>query len=233
MAEAKNDPRYDLTEEKKIQVKAWAKDILKLEFEVGKTAPSQHHTFIKLDDDARVYLAAGNFRTKFDKSVDDLRDKTVLSFDKDGIQDIEIIKGDQITRLVKKEFPAERPEEGSKTPDESRKTTLGWENPEGEKADEKSIENMLTALSDLKCQGFLDGTQKDRLTAPIYTINLKGAQSHKLTLFDNKDEDDDEAEDKPYPAISSGSKSPFLLSESQVKRIRKDPEALLKKEAEK
>lgn len=228
VAEAKNDPRYDLTEEKKIAIKAWAKDSLKLEFEVGKTAPSQHHTFIKLSNDPRIYLADGNFRGKFNKSVDDLRDKTILTFEKDEIQEIEIMKGNQSVVLAKKELPMAPPNQVAETEvaaEITPQTSFEWENSEGQKADESFLESMLGTLSNLKCQNFIDDQEKSRFTAPIYTIKIKGTQSYTLSLFEKTDDND-----KAYPAISSENNDPFLLSESQVKGIMKDPEEVLKKE---
>ena len=87
-SESKNYERYELDDDHKITVKAWSEDALVRDFEVGKSAPSFRHTFVKLAGDHRVYHARENFRRVFEKTLDDLRDKTVLSFDKNQINRI-------------------------------------------------------------------------------------------------------------------------------------------------
>jgi len=57
VSESKSDQRYDLTPEKRIQVKAWAGKDLKREFDVGKTADTFRHTFVKVTGDDRVFHA--------------------------------------------------------------------------------------------------------------------------------------------------------------------------------
>ena len=76
VSESKNYNLYDLSGEDRINVKAWQGDSLKRDIDVGKTASSYRHTFVKMAGDDRVFHARGNFRNTFDFSVDDLRNKT-------------------------------------------------------------------------------------------------------------------------------------------------------------
>ncbi|MCP4718898.1 MAG: DUF4340 domain-containing protein, partial [Desulfobacteraceae bacterium] len=92
ISDKKSYERYDLNDDKKISVKASDGDTLKLAFDIGKTAPSYRHTFVKLKDDSKVYYATENFRSKFDETTDKLRDKEVLSFNKNDIQAFSITK---------------------------------------------------------------------------------------------------------------------------------------------
>ncbi|MBW2251827.1 MAG: DUF4340 domain-containing protein [Deltaproteobacteria bacterium] len=77
VSESKSYNRYNLDDDNKITVKAFDKDKLKLEFDIGKAASSFRHTFVKIAGDERVFHARGSFMGKFDKTVDDLRDKTL------------------------------------------------------------------------------------------------------------------------------------------------------------
>ena len=95
VSESKNYERYELDEENKLVVRAWAGDTLRREFEIGKAAATFRHTFVRLSDDYRVYHARGNFRNKFDLGVDNLRDKTVLAFNAGEIQQMRFSKGEQ------------------------------------------------------------------------------------------------------------------------------------------
>ena len=103
ISEAKDYIRYDLSDDKKISVKAWIGDSLSREFEVGKAASSFQHTFVKLAGDPKVYHARDNFRNKFDQDVNDLRDKSVLSFTVSDIQEVKLVAvehGQNLTGLT-------------------------------------------------------------------------------------------------------------------------------------
>ena len=226
VSESKNYDRYDLTDDKKITVRAWSGDKLSREFEVGKPATSYRHTFVKLPGDDRVFHARENFRSRFDQTVDTLRDKTVLSFDKTDIQEIRITKGDQSMTFARAQIPA-KVNTTKETQAESpfpTKTASVWQNDVGKNGDESKLNSLLSALSNLSCEKYIDGKKKEDFTDPIYTVQLKGAQSYSLSLFAKKENDT-----KGYPAISSESNYPFLLRESQGDSIMKKPDELLKK----
>jgi len=231
VSEARNDHLYDLTEDKKITIKAWVEDSLKREFDMGRTAPSWNHTFVKLAGDTRVYHAEGNFRDNFDLTVEKLRDKVVLSFDQKEIKEIEIIKGKQSVVLVKKETPVEdtakKPEE-EKTPSASDKGKTIWENADGEKADADALDNLLSTLSDLSCEKYIEDKEKDAFTEPIYTVKMKGVGEYTLSIFEKTD-----ADENSYPAISSENAYPFMLAKWEAERIMKGPDEMVKKEEDK
>jgi hypothetical protein len=221
VSEAQTDHLYDLTDDKKITIKAWADDSLKLDFEMGRTAPSWHHTFVKLSGDSRVYHAEGNFKDKFDLTVDKLRDKVVLSFNLDEIVEIELTKGEQIISLAKKKSPVESadPDDGQEKPTPKPvKTETTWENADGEEADKSTVNTIVSALSNLSCENYIEDKEKGDFTEPVYTVKLKGAREFILSLFEKPTEDA-----KEYPAISSESDYPFLLSDYQANRIMKGP----------
>jgi hypothetical protein len=221
VSEAKSDHLYDLTDDKKITIKAWADDSLKLDFEMGRPAPSWNHTFVKLAGDSRVYHAEGKLKEKFDLTVDKLRDKVVLSFDLDEIVEIEITKGEKTIALAKKKSPVEsidKKADQEKTPPDPAKTETNWENADGKRVDKPTVNTIISALSNLSCENYIEDKEKGDFTEPVFTVKLKGAQEFILSLFEKPTEDA-----KEYPAISSESEYPFLLSDYQANRIMKGP----------
>jgi hypothetical protein len=98
---------YDLTDGQKIGVQAWAGDRRVRNFAVGKTAATYRHTFVRIGDDPNVYHAEGNFRKSFDHRIDDLRDKTALSFTTAEITGIDILSDGNFLSLSLAPPPAE------------------------------------------------------------------------------------------------------------------------------
>nr|NJM04279.1 DUF4340 domain-containing protein [Desulfobacula sp.] len=80
VSEKQDLKRYELDEDHRILVKALKGEKSVFEFALGKTAPSQNHTFVMLKDDKNVYHAGGNLKTHFDKTLEDFRDKKVMEF---------------------------------------------------------------------------------------------------------------------------------------------------------
>lgn len=218
--------RYDLTDDKKITVKAWAGEVLRREFEIGKVAPSYRHTFVKLAGDDRVYHARDNFRGKFDQAAENLRDRTVLSFERAEIREIQITKGAQSLLLNRKEIPPEvtadeKTDEGGPP---SPKSQTVWETPDGKKGDLSKLNRLLGTLSNLRCEKYVENRKKGDFTDPLCTLTLRGAQEYTLSLFAKTAK-----ETKNYPALSSQSDFPFLLTDAQAEDIMKDPGEMLEK----
>jgi hypothetical protein len=226
VSESKNYSRYHLGNDKKISVRAWAGNKLKREFEVGKAAPSFRHTFVKLAGDDRVYHARDNFRGKFDQTMEDLWDRTVLSFERTEIEGIHITKGEQSILLSRTEVPVEvstgrKPDAEKKPPP---KPEILWHSADGKKGDESAINSLLAALSNLRCQKYVEDRKKEDLKDPIYSIKLRGAEEYTLSIFAKTN-----MEAKSYPTTSSQSDFPFLLSDGQAEGIMKKPDEMLEK----
>ena len=227
VSEAKDYNRYDLNAEKRIGVKAWIGDTLQRSFDIGKAASSFRHTFVRLNGDSRVYHARDNFRGKFDFTVESLRDKTVLSFRTTDIREMEIIKDQTVVKLVRSEVSAEpavsQTEKADTAPAEAA-IKFEWQSSDGQKGNELSLNRLLTSLGDLKCAEYINDRAKDAFSSPIYAVKLKGARDHRLDIFARLQKDD-----KNYPAVSSGSDSPFFLTDAQVQQIMINPAEMLKK----
>lgn len=224
VSESKNYIRYDLGDDKKITVRAWTGGTLAREFEVGKAATSYRHTFVMLADDDRVYHARGNFRGRFDQTVERLRDKTVLSFDQSEIQEIHISTGEEAMVFARKEIPVEVSvsEEADAQSPPPPEAEMVWQTTDGKEGDETRLSKLLATLSNLKCERYVDDRKKEDFANPIYTLQLKGPQEYMLSIFAKSDK-----EAKNYPAVSSENDYPFLIPQWQADNLMKKPEELL------
>lgn len=231
VSESKSYDRYDLGEDRKITVKAWAGDTVRIEFDIGKAAPSFQHTFVRIAGDPRVYHARDNFRGKFDQTLDNLRDKNVLKFEKSDIQEVELTKDGEKIVLLRKDVPVEvKPEEdaGKETPPSPPKPETVWETQGGRQAQQEKLDRLLTSLANLRCESYLEEKKKEDMLAPTNTIRVTGAQEHRLSIFAKTEKDD-----KGYPAVSSQNDYVFLLPAWQAERIMLGPADLIKTEARK
>ena len=198
--------------------------------DIGKAASSFRHTFVKLADDSRVYHANDSFRSKFEQTPDSLRDRGVLSFKTGDIQAVQIKKDQVSIELVRNEVSIEPAASQPEKPETASPatTTFEWQERNGKKGNDQILNRLLTTLGSLKCSGYIDDRNKQAFTKPIYTVKLNGIQEHQLEIFARLEKDAEH-----YPAVSSGSDYPFLLSDKQVQQIMKDPsEMLLKSEVE-
>ncbi len=230
VSESKNYNLYDLNEEKKINVKAWQGEDLKRDVDLGKTASSFRHTFVRPAGDERVFHARGNFKNNFDFSVDDLRDKLVLALNPADIQLIQVIKDQQTLTISKSQAPVvvDNTEAEKKSDPAPGAKKSAWQAADGRPVEETAVNQLLNAVSDLRCEKFINDRQKEDFTSPLFTLQLKGGQEYSLSIFAKTAEKDTE-----FPAVSSGSNYPFLLSGSQVDSIMKDPSEILKTPATK
>lgn len=232
VSEAQDYQRYELSDDKKISVKAWNGDELVRNFDVGKAAPSFQHTFVKLADDKRVYHARNNFKRNFDVNVDDLRNKQVLSFTTSDIQQIKLTSGDGdlVLKRVKEPLNEEitGDAQGENKPAENAvKAKMVWQSEDGRKVVESKLDRMLSTLSNLNCDAYIEDRKKTDYTDPVYSIELTGTQTYSLAIFAKPKED---AED--HPAVSSGNDYPFTLPGWQTESLMPKFEELVEKPAE-
>ncbi len=222
VSESASYVRYDLSPDKKITVKAWAGSRVERELDIGKVANTFRHTFVKLPGDESVYHAEGNFRPKFDVSLDDIRDKQVLIFDENEMAEVLVQAGDQTLALTKKEMTEEPSDlaagEDAETADEKgakTETKTIWQAPDGEKIDKGVVDRLLSALSDLKCSGYLEDSKKGDLKNPTHSATLKGeGKEYTISLFEEL-----ETEENEIPGLSSMNDSPFYFQTWKAKDI--------------
>jgi len=220
VSEAESYSLYELDPENKISIQAGSDENILRTFDIGKSAPSNRHTFIKLPNDKRVYHARDNFRSKFDQTKEDLRDKTVLSVEKSQVQQVEIKDKDGNLVLSMKQAPAKvevgvevsseteqtDEKEEEKMPPENIVPELVWQDADGNPVKESDINNFFNNVSNLKCQSYIADKTKSDFTDPMYTLTMTGTKTTTLSVFDKINEDDD-----THPAISSENGYPFML----------------------
>jgi len=218
VSESKDYVRYDLGNNKNIRVKAWQGKTLLREFDIGKTAPTFKHTFIKLPDDPNVYHARGDFRRNFDHPVDDFRDKSVLSFAQNSIREIKLSHEKKAISLSRKEVPETLPEkkdESAAKASKESKTKTVWEDTNGHEVALFKVNSLLSFLNSLECEKYLDDSKKEDFKDPIYAVTLNGEKEYSFLVFAKPDKNS-----KDYSAVSSEIESVFSLSDSQVDTIK-------------
>ena len=215
VSESKSYAVYELDDERKANVKVWQGDQLRREFDVGKAAPSFRHTFVRPAGDDRVFHAQDNISFRFRMAVDDLRDKSVMTFTPEEIEEVRITQAGATTTLTRKkaEAPAGQPAPAD-----------AWLSADGRPADPAAVQSLLADLSNLSCEKFINDRDTASFGAPAATIELKGAKEHTLKIFAPLS-----AEDKSRPAVSSGSDAPFTLAEHQLQQVMRPGEAYFEK----
>jgi hypothetical protein len=229
VSDSKSYSRYDLEPDKAIRVKAWAGDGLKRDIQIGKPAPTFQHTFVRVGDAIEVYHAQQNLKNAFDQTADKLRDKTVLAFRMEEVTEIAIIREGKQTLIRKIEtgqppaVPAPAPAEDAMPADAAVKPAeVQWLTDQGKPADLSKINRLLSTLSRLSCESYLDGKSISDLSNPIAGFIIKGKKDYTLTLYDKTEKDA-----VNYPASSSETGSVFTLSDRQAEPLIADPETLL------
>ena len=223
VSESENFTRYDLDPDKKITIKVMYGENVRLNFDIGKKVPSFQHTFVRLDKDKRVYHANGNFKDKFNWTIDDLRDKKVTSFNRSKINKIILGNKEKKITLLHKEVPV-KPDLNEKDGEKkSDKKEFIWETEDGQKYDTFKIERLITSLDGLQCAGFIYDKKKEDYKKPEYTIIIQTEKEHKLSIFSKIDE-----QSSDYPLISSDIDYPFSLSKYLAEEIMPDLETLKK-----
>jgi len=227
-AETKDYQRYELDEEKKITVYAYSEDELVRTFDVGKVSSTYRHTFVRVGEDPRVYFARESFRSTFEVDRGDLREKTVMSFDLNEITGILIEQEDSTLHFSKTMIPAEAPspetaEEPAAQPAEGQEA---WVTEDGIKGNKTDIDSIVSQLSDMKCDSFIEETLKDDFADPIYSVKITGSKNYSFQIF-VKDEEAD-----TYPAVSSETPYVFSLATWKAENIMKKADELVETEEE-
>jgi uncharacterized protein DUF4340 len=227
-SESKSYVRYGLDDPGKIIVKVWAGKNLVLDLEVGKSADSFQHTFIKLPQDPNVYLAQGSFHSSFNQSVDRLRDKKVFKFPKDTIAKIAITKGDKYAEYIRKTVSTDTKGENASTDDESKTINI-WVDADGQLVDIAKVQGLIDRLERFRCFEYLYDRTKSDLKNPDFEIKLYGEKEYILALYKP---DQAQIEAEQVPGLSSESDEAFILNRGQFSLINGSIEELINPEPE-
>ncbi|HOO71908.1 MAG TPA: DUF4340 domain-containing protein [Spirochaetota bacterium] len=210
--------KYGLVPEKytEVQIKKDGAVFRRIHF--GKKSPTNRHTFITLDSGKAVYLASGVFDALLNKTVDQLRDKTIIKISRDAVSSFKVTyKGRSFVFEKKQAEQAPVEDTVAKDNDKEEKPKKKedvWVCRGFEKValDGKKVGQFLSALDPLKAAGFPD-MKKEKLGRPstVVTINAFNAET-ELRIYDNN-------ADKKYVASSSASPYVFTLDEWKARKF--------------
>ncbi|MGE5344000.1 MAG: DUF4340 domain-containing protein [Candidatus Omnitrophota bacterium] len=240
-SKAKNFALYDLDPTNVIRVIAYHNGQVIRRFDVGRVAPTDHHTFVKLENDDKVYYALDAFRDDVDLRKDELRDKLVMKFTIENIDDIEIETGGAKLHFIKKILP-KSPEKKNDPTQNLPGSDVEWVTPDGKKAVKANIDSILSQLSFIICRKYIDDKTKEEFgksQAPIFSAKLKSkSKEYHAYLYPKILETDRKAseqgmEEYIYPAISSESPFVFCIAQWNSEQILKKPEELIESAAKK
>lgn len=185
---------------------------------IGKDTPVGHSVYVQREGEKDILLAPQSFRLGMTKETKDLRDRTVIAFDKDAVQHITLTRPSQPQRQEEDQAGAasqDQGADGSRGPEEEsqgriieedledpdteivlRKADLGWamDKPLSTRADGATISTFLSALSGLRAQDFVDEpllAQKEfGLDPPHLSITLTLGEDKTQLLVGNEKETD-------------------------------------------
>ena len=235
-----NLTRYELDEAHRIGVTVKSETETMRKFDIGKTAPSYRHTFIRLANNPSVYHAAKSFRRDFDKSVADLRDKSVLRFDQKKITEITLEKEGITQTLTLAKISADEEKNTAETDDaatsadstaEAAKSTVTMWQIKGDETNsaldetkKKTLKEILSTLATLKCSSYSESDDKESAFKDqtiLATLTLKGDKAYTLQLITKTGDDGD------YPALSSDNAYPFFLGGYEGDNLLKKVDSIL------
>lgn len=211
-----NLERYELDEDNRIQVKVTKNQDTLFEFSIGKTAPTANHTFVMVTNNKNVYHANGSFRSHFDKTLEDFRDKKVVEFKEKSIKQFTIEKDGLSKTLISHEEKKDK-----------EASSMDWKFQDGSSADKAIVSNLLSSVSFLKCEKYLDAFAKNELQkeAPLLTIRFENEEKNELILYKAKTKDN-------FLGMSSMNEYAFALNSYTGKEIVSNSEKLLGLETE-
>ncbi len=223
VSDKENYQRYELDEENRIHVKAFKGEKLIREFFIGKVSSTYSHTYVRLTDSIHVFHARDSFQSTFEQNKSGLRDKLVMEFGQEEITTL-VLEGEFGSLELNKELRTANTKE--EEPEASPKEEEVWLTIDGEEADTSVINSVLSKLSNLNCDYFLDEEEKQEFEDPVYTLIARGEKDYKLEIYQQREDEDE------YPSLSSENKFPFLLTKYMAESLMKKPNDIFKKNTE-
>lgn len=154
---------------------------------LGTTTPTQGDVYAMKGDDKRVFLVSSFLETTFDKKPFDLRDKRIVRFERDKIENVQIARGEDTMALARSgsEWTIESPSKG--------------------RADYSAVEGLLTRLSTAGMASIADPQPADLtkfgLDKPSMTITLGAGSSQAVLDMGRQDGETRYARDRSRPMV--------------------------------
>ncbi len=216
VSEAESYGQYDLEEDKRIFIEASGGEESLLKLDIGKTASTHRHTYVKLAGDPGVYQVSGNIRRIFDVTGASLRDKKVMMLNRAAVTGITVSSGGESLTLTKISRPVEPVEESGEPP----QAVTAWLTADSSDADGTVVDGILSRVVNLQCDGFPEDDFQVDLSEPTFTLIIHGAESDTLSIYGLSGE-------KMFLATSSQYDFPFMLSEWKINQIKKTPSEVM------
>lgn len=221
VSEKQDLKRYELNDENRILVKAMKGEEPVFVLSVGKPAPTQNHTFVMIENDKNIYHANGSLKSHFDKTVEAFRDKKVLEFKDASLKKVTLEKDGKSKILIPREGKKEEAKEENKDKGKD-KTAITWASEDGTSIDNQVVSNLISMLSFLQCQKYLESPARADLekSVPLCKITLENEAGLELILFKGEKEEQ-------INGISSMNQYAFELSRFNAKEIVSNIDKLL------
>jgi hypothetical protein len=148
------------------------------ELRIGKDAPVGGFAYASTPNTGAVYTIARFKAAGFDKPIAELRDKRILEFDVAAIQQIEASWPDGRVTLERDAAATPAPAEADDAPDAPEpQSTASWRitSPIQGRADAQTVEELLSTLSFLRADDFVDEVPSDTqagFASPVFEIAL-------------------------------------------------------------
>jgi len=196
------DPsRFGLDEKSRVTVTMRAAGEELLVLHVGRRAASFGHTYIQIGGDSRVFQGGGELKTVFDRGMAELREKSVLSFEPDSIDEVTVSSTFGSPEAVR--IRVVRDEAGWLQADRDVSDILRID--ESTSIDEAGIDQALNFLGNLSAYQFRgDG---DALGDPWLQLDI-GSDGLQILVY--------EKEGNLFPARTSESEYDILMIGFQV-----------------
>ena len=176
---------------------------------VGEKTPTGGDLYAKLQNDKKVFLISSFLDNTFNRTPFDLRDKSILEFDREKVDSIEITTGKESVQLTR--------------------SGTEWKvsKPFSARGDYGTIEGLVTRLSSGQMQRIVDTENKDPKTfgldKPSLTATVASGSGRATVTFGATEGGSVYAKDASRPIV-------FAVEESLVNDLRKGPAEFRRKD---
>ena len=168
---------------------------------VGEKTPTGGDLYAKLQNDKKVFLISSFLDNTFNRTPFDLRDKSILEFDREKVDALEITSGKDTIVLTRSG------------------TEWNLSKPFSARGDYGTVEGLVTRISSGQMQRIVEGDGKDPklgLTKPALTVNVVSGSSRATLLFGATESGSVYSMDASRPIV-------FAVEEGLVNELRKTP----------
>lgn len=169
--------------------------------QLGEKTPTGGDLYAKLENDKKVFLVSSFLENTFNRTPFDLRDKSILEFDREKADSVELVSGSQTIQFAK------------------RGTDWTIAKPFSARADYGAVEGLITRLSSGQMQRIVEADAKDLkkygLDRPSVTGNVSTGSARASLALGSTEGGSVYAKDASRPMV-------FTVEESLATDLKKD-----------